>query len=200
MLNELSEVNMMNVLDHQFDENWWMEYRAGNILDQTDLDYVIHQCNCFHCMGGGVAYALVNRWPEVAEIDVTKTKYADENKMGSYTKAKVKQQYQHNGKSYERDIYVVNIYSQYEPGAAINNEEISWSMLCLKTALNNLRDEILERTRTNIIKNRKFYIGVPWMIGCGIYGMKVNEIYELIRDVFYDYADYIKIIFVDYNA
>ena len=45
MLNELSEVNMMNVLDHQFDENWWMEYRAGNILDQTDLDYVIHRDN-----------------------------------------------------------------------------------------------------------------------------------------------------------
>lgn len=199
MLNELSEVNMMNVLDHQFDEDWWMEYRVGNILDQQDLDYVIHQCNCFHCMGGGVAFALSRRWPEVAKIDET-SKYADKEKMGTYTKARVKQQYQHEGEMYERDVQVINIYSQYEPGAAISNEEITWSILCLKNALKNLLSEILERKRTDLIKNRKFYIGVPWMIGCGIYGMNVNDIYELIRDVFYDYSDIVKIIFVDYNA
>jgi hypothetical protein len=78
------------------------------------------------------------------------------------------------------------------------SKEIAWSMLCLKRALINLREEILNHAEKNIIKNRVYNIGIPWMIGCGIYGMDVNEIYELISEIFFDYNDIIKIIFVDY--
>ena len=80
MLNGLDEQTKGAIIDHQNDADYWMEYRQGNILNEFDLDYIVHQCNCFHCMGGGVAYALSKTWPKVYEVD-NETEYGSKDKM-----------------------------------------------------------------------------------------------------------------------
>lgn len=41
-----------------------IEYFEGNLLDSKE-NYIIHGCNCHGVMGGGVALAIKNKWPEV---------------------------------------------------------------------------------------------------------------------------------------
>lgn len=199
-INDLkNDQEILNIIDHEYDENFWMEYRTGNILNEFDLDFIIHQANCFHCMGGGVAWALAKTWPEIIQADKN-TPYGDKNKMGTYSIASVTRPIAHDGEVFERVVKIVNIYSQFKPGQAECTSDITNSKLALETALISLRDYILKSKNTCIIKNRKWYVGVPWMIGCGIYGMAVPEIFQIFKQVFYDYSNNIKIIFVDYNG
>lgn len=198
MMTGLDEQTKGAIIDHQNDEDYWMEYRQGNILNEFDLDYIVHQCNCFHCMGGGVAYALSKTWPKVYEVD-NETEYGSKDKMGTYSVAKIKRPVELNGEIVEHELNVINIYSQYEPGMAESDDEIEFSKECLKKAFIQLKEDIITRAESCILENRKYLVGIPWMIGCGIYGMNVNEIFELIRDIFYDYSHVIRIVFVDYN-
>ena len=59
------------------------EYRHGDIFEQKDLDYIAHQCNCFHCMGGGIAYQVAKRFPNVRQADIDLTLYANKLKIGT---------------------------------------------------------------------------------------------------------------------
>lgn len=43
-------------------------YKKGNLLDATER-YIGHGCNCQGIMGSGVALAIKNKWPKVAEAD-----------------------------------------------------------------------------------------------------------------------------------
>ena len=198
MMNGLDEQTKGAIIDHQNDLEYWMEYRQGNILTEEDLDYIVHQCNCFHCMGGGVAFALAKTWPKVYEVD-NATKYGSKDKMGTYSVAKINRPIRLDDDLVNHELRVINIYSQFEPGSANTEDDIENSKKCLIKALTQLREEIICRAETSIIKNRKYLVGIPWMIGCGIYGMNVNDVYELIQNIFYDYSHVIRIVFVDRN-
>jgi O-acetyl-ADP-ribose deacetylase (regulator of RNase III) len=82
----------------------------GNILKTGKADVIIHGCNCFINMGGGVAKAISNKWPEVLEVDKL-TKKGDKTKLGSFTKADVVLD---NGKK----ATVLNLYTQFEPSGS----------------------------------------------------------------------------------
>jgi O-acetyl-ADP-ribose deacetylase (regulator of RNase III) len=199
MLNELSKENMQIVENAMNDENSWMEYRTGNILEENDLDFIVHQANCFHCMGGGIAYALANKWPEVAEADFKQSIYGDPDKLGKFSIAEVTREIEIDGETINRHFKVINLYSQYHSGCAESEYEIKNSLKYIKNGLTDLRDDILECAFSSVIKGRKYYVGIPWMIGCGIYEMNINDVFEVIRSVFYGYEDVIKVIFVDFE-
>ena len=40
-----------------------IEYRRGDLLD-TDIQHILHGCNCRGVMGSGVALAIRNRYPQ----------------------------------------------------------------------------------------------------------------------------------------
>jgi O-acetyl-ADP-ribose deacetylase (regulator of RNase III) len=198
MLNGLDKQSVGVILDHQNDEEFWAEYREGNILNEFDLDYIVHQCNCFHCMGGGVAAAIANTWPEAMNAD-NETKYGDKSKMGTYSEARVSRPVylKEFDEMVQKDFRIINMYSQYTPGHARNENDIELSKESMKNALLTLREAILMRATVDIFEERKYLVGIPWLIGCGIYGMNIDEVYELIRDIFYDYGHVIKIVFVE---
>lgn len=79
----------------------------GNILKTAKADVIIHGCNCFTNMGGGVARAMSDKWPQLLEVDKL-TKKGDKTKLGSFTKADIVLD---NGKQ----ATVLNLYSQFEP-------------------------------------------------------------------------------------
>lgn len=199
MLNELSKKNLNIVEKSMNNENSWVEYRTGNILEETDLDFIVHQANCFHAMHGGIASALANKWPEVAEADFKQSIYGDPDKLGKFSIAEVTREIKIDDETINRYFKVINLYSQYHPGCAESEYEIKNSLKYIKNGLTDLRDDILELAFSSVIKGRKYYIGIPWMIGCGIYGMNVNDVFEVIYSVFYGYEDVIKVIFVDLN-
>lgn len=87
-----------------------MIHRTGNLLDFAEagmFDVVVQGCNCFNAMGGGIAYEILSRYPEVAEVD-RETRYADYNKLGNWTSWPVP------CKSGDAHFTVINAYTQYE--------------------------------------------------------------------------------------
>lgn len=79
----------------------------GNIItmfQKGKFDAICQGNNCFCLMGAGLAVQIAYHFP-MASIADNLTKHGDLSKMGTYTKAKVK-----NG-------YIINAYTQYYPGA-----------------------------------------------------------------------------------
>lgn len=68
-----------------------MKYVTGNLLDMFDqgkFDIIIHGCNCFCAMGGGIAKQIADRYPEALIAD-KETTPGDYHKMGSYSFAEL---------------------------------------------------------------------------------------------------------------
>ena len=65
-------------------------------------DAMVHQCNCFHIMGGGIAARVKAVYPEAYAVDL-ETKYADKEKLGTYSVVQGKK----DGK------WIYNMYGQF---------------------------------------------------------------------------------------
>ena len=78
------------------------------------FDVIVHGCNCFCTMGGGIAKAIQEKFPEAYAADLLTIK-GDGNKLGTYTSATVTRN--------NRKITIVNGYSQYHfhgPGVLVD--------------------------------------------------------------------------------
>lgn len=75
------------------------------LAEDGRFDVIVHGCNCFHAMGGGIARKIAKKYPVVEQVDKT-TKYGDRSKLGTYTTAEVLSP---QGNTF----YVVNAYTQY---------------------------------------------------------------------------------------
>jgi O-acetyl-ADP-ribose deacetylase (regulator of RNase III) len=81
----------------------------GNIF-LAPVDIIIHQCNCFHTMGSGIAKTISEMFPEVYKTDCEKTIKGDITKLGSYNFTKVSYHLNPQLK------YIMNLYGQYKYG------------------------------------------------------------------------------------
>ncbi len=68
------------------------------------FNVIVHGCNCFCTMGGGIARTIQEEFPEAYTADLVTTK-GDRNKLGTFSRATVSR----NG----RELTIVNGYSQY---------------------------------------------------------------------------------------
>jgi O-acetyl-ADP-ribose deacetylase (regulator of RNase III) len=68
------------------------------------FDVIIHGCNCFCTMGGGIARVIQEEFPEAYAADLVTVK-GDRNKLGDFTCATVTR----NG----RELTIVNGYTQF---------------------------------------------------------------------------------------
>lgn len=62
-----------------------LTYKSGCLieaLDTGEVSAIAHQANCFNTMKSGVAKAIVERWPAVAEADQATNK-GDPDKLGT---------------------------------------------------------------------------------------------------------------------
>ncbi len=64
------------------------------------FDVIVHGCNCFCTMGAGIAKGIKSQFPEAYESDL-KTKSGDQNKLGTFSFAKI------------GELTVVNAYTQF---------------------------------------------------------------------------------------
>lgn len=79
------------------------------------FDVIVHGCNCRHTMGGGIARQIKHAFPEAEDADLA-TEYASREKLGTLSTATVARD--------GRQFFVVNAYTQFEPGAAANYDAI----------------------------------------------------------------------------
>lgn len=138
-----------------------MRYVKGDLLKMVNeghFDVIVHGCNCFHTMGGGIARAIAIKYPASKAIDET-TRYGDIGKLGTYTKT-----YPLN--KLERSFVLVNAYTQYAPSRNADVFEYEAFELILK----KLADEYPYAR-----------YGFP-LIGCGLAGGNRDRIMKLIED------------------
>ncbi len=85
-----------------------MKIIKGNLLGKAldgDFDVIVHGCNCFCAMGGGIAREIRERFPEAEAAD-NQTQVGDASKLGRYTQAQIVR-----GVSFT----IVNAYTQFTP-------------------------------------------------------------------------------------
>jgi O-acetyl-ADP-ribose deacetylase (regulator of RNase III) len=131
------------------------------VFEDTDNVTMIHVANCFHVMGGGIAKIIKDRYPKAYEADCRTVK-GDRDKLGTYSFAKIKD-----------EKYIVNIYGQYTYGQNhFGDREASYDAI-----YNGIKKLLVDIKNTEIQT-----VLIPYMIGCGLAGGKV-EIVETIINV-----------------
>lgn len=121
-----------------------LQHAKGNLIDLAEagkFDVIIHGCNCFNTMGGGIAREIAARYPEAAKADKT-TVSGNIDKLGSYT-------------AYDTGKFlIVNAYTQY----MMSRGEDVFEYDAFGTLIRKL---------THIFHNQR--IGIPY-IGMGLAG------------------------------
>ena len=123
------------------------------------LDGIIHSCNCFHIMGGGIALRIKNKYPEAYAADC-KTEWGDKDKLGTYTVAVL-----------PSNFHIYNMYGQYDIGMGKRTSyDAFWSGL-----LN------IERSAR---ENGLVKIGLPKNMGCRLGGGEWTIVRAIIEVIF----------------
>lgn len=71
-----------------------------------EFDVIIHGCNCFNIMSGGIAKQVRERIPEACEADLNFGERGDKKKLGGYSSVLVKR-----GDNF---FTVINAYTQHD--------------------------------------------------------------------------------------
>ena len=131
--------------------------KQGDLLKE-ELDVIIHQANCFHTMGGGVALQIREKYPEAYEADC-KTMRGDLNKLGSFSWAHTL-----DGK------IVINMYSQFRYGREKRHTDYDAMEQALPRIIDFIQKEV----------GAKCKVGIPYKIGCQLGGGDFN----IVEDIF----------------
>lgn len=129
----------------------------GDLIKMTKqgyFDLMGHGCNCFSTMGAGIALQVAIQLPIAYESDKLDKRIPIE-RLGDFSLGTFSIL---DG----REISVLNLYSQYTPGRALDYEALT---LCLR--------------KVNIMFSGQS-IGLP-LIGCGIAGGDWDKVKEIIK-------------------
>jgi len=135
----------------------------GDLIEKAkngEFDVIIHGCNCFCTMGGGIAKTIKNEFIEAFNAD-RKTIKGSKDKLGTCSFANIER----NGFNF----IVVNAYTQfnYGYGKMADYDAIEQCMKWIKDSF----------------KGKRF--GLP-LIGAGLAGGDWNKILQIINDVLGD--------------
>ncbi len=124
-----------------------LEFAANGIFD-----VIIHGCNCFCSMGGGIARSIAERFPE-ANIADQRTIIGDRSKLGGYTSVTI------------NNLKIINAYTQYDCGGP---KPIDYNAL----------EKVFTKLNSDLAPDSK--IGIP-LIGAGLAGGDWNTIQSIIN-------------------
>lgn len=124
------------------------------LAEQGQFDLVLHGCNCFNTMGGGIARKIADRWPDAYLADQQTVK-GDPGKLGTYTWA------------VHGTLKIVNGYTQYRMARQEGQDVFEYR------AFERLLAQVLERWG-------HLRIGLP-MIGMGLAGGDPEQIIPMIE-------------------
>lgn len=133
---------------------------SGDLLQLFDggkFDLIMHGCNCFASMSGGIARAIAQRYPLAKEADkeaVARLRAEGRSRselLGTFSACALPQ-----GR-------ILNLYTQYYPGPDFRDEAFREALRLVKKEFSGCR------------------MGLPW-IGCGIGGARRSTVYALVED------------------
>ena len=75
-------------------------------LMEYPLQGIIHQANCFHTMGAGIAKRIKEKYPEAYDADIKAGTIGDSKRLGTFSV----------GHCLREDKYIYNLYGQYNYG------------------------------------------------------------------------------------
>jgi O-acetyl-ADP-ribose deacetylase (regulator of RNase III) len=138
---------------------------------EAPIDVLVHQANCFHTMGSGIAKEIRERFPEAYEADL-KTVEGSKDKLGTYSHTRV---FKH-----PQIKYIVNMYSQFTYGTQKRQTNYEAMYMCLE-------DIRLKMTIHGRTKGKFLTLGFPYKIGCNLGGGNWRIVQTMIEEVFADY-------------
>jgi len=145
-------------------------------LLEYPLDGFIHQCNCFHTMGGGIALAIRNKYPELYEADVKHGRKGDHARLGKFSTVKC-----------HDDKQGYNMYGQYNFGGWDRNTDY-------EAVYNGLVGITRHAVEANVIK-----LGLPKNMGCRLGGGDWRIVRAII-DVVFDTDSGIELYICNYDG
>lgn len=153
-----------------------IEFRDGDLLEQTDLDAIIHQCNCFGVMGAGIAKQIAKKYPCAVEAD---KRYlpGDRKKLGSYT----------CGVDKVTNLHIINLYGQFHYG--IEKRQTDYD--AVKRALLEVKEDYCSHY---LFCQTPMKIGIPYNMGCGLAGGSWNVIEAMLKELFETAEEYILVL------
>jgi hypothetical protein len=163
--------------------------RVGDIFAQPDLHALVHQANCFHVMGAGIARSIKMMWPEVYEADKMTTVYGDPKKLGTFSKAKVR-----DGK-----LWVYNLYSQYDYRPVYPKDGVEANIVYhCRTDYQAMEKGLIainhDLNCPGYYEGGVIKIGIPYKMGCSLAGGDWKEVLKVLEEVYMDddktYRDY----------
>lgn len=146
------EIRLKNMIKH----------RVGDLLKQTDVNAILHCCNCFHTFGSGIAKTIRENFPEAYNVDLTTIK-GDVNKLGTFSFTTLK-----NG------IGCYNLYGQFNYGR--DKQYLNYD--AFKNGLVLVKSDFLNRY------GKSGKLGMPYKIGSANAGGNWNEVLKIINEVF----------------
>jgi len=129
------------------------------VFEESEKAVIIHQANCFHTMGSGVARLIREKYPEAYQADCS-TRKGDSNKLGTYSFAKVAE-----------NKIIVNFYSQYKfTRDSLGDRDTSYDAFhdCVKGLF-------------SCIKDKEYKILVPYGIASNLAGARFPIILKMIE-------------------
>ena len=143
-----------------------IEYRKGDLLEQKDINFIIHVANCQCVMKAGIALAIAEKYPEAVEAD-NQTVRGDPSKLGGVSYARGKD-----------DKIIANLYGQFRFGG----KERDLNYEAFYGGLELIHNQIIDSKN----KSKVYIVGMPKFIGCGLAGGSWAIVHEMIKDIFGD--------------
>jgi len=122
-----------------------LKHNKGNLLDLAEageFDVVVHGCNCFNTMGGGIARQIRERYRVAARVDA-ETRRGDYNKLGNWTESHAGDYFDNmtfkvsNNRPPEKRFIILNCYTQYNMSTGEDVFEYTAFQLILEKLLHN---------------------------------------------------------------
>lgn len=135
-------------------------YKVNGDITNSNATLILHQVNCQHTMGSGVAKAIKTKWPKVYHDYMS----LDEQKLGTIQVVKV-----------ETNKYVVNMFAQDKYG-------YDGKRYTSYDALDNCLHQVAEFCHNEMID----YIAIPYNMSCDRGGASWNVVFSLIENAFKD--------------
>ena len=143
-----------------------IEYKKGNLIDALltrEINCLIHQANCYHTFGGGIAKEIAQRIPSAYEADLLTP--LGESKLGDGSVAEL-----------GPNKCVVNLYSQ----GGVSNTKRMTNYGALALGLTKIADGFAKTLQE---ADGSCVIGMP-RIGCGLGGGDWEIVSEIIEFAF----------------
>ena len=112
-----------------------LKHAKGNLLDLAEageFDIIVHGCNCFNTMGGGIAREIRKRYPMAAAVDMETTP-GDYTKLGNWTIGL--------NDLIDRRFLIINAYTQYNMSRGADVFEYLAFKLILQKLLHEYGDK-----------------------------------------------------------